>query len=105
MVVVVVTDEVVVLVGVDAMVVVVVVKVVVVGVERVVVLVVVVLLFGSYVSVSSPELAASRAASCVAADDVAAVPSRGVGLVLPIAVSATSVCICGSAMVLSLIHI
>ena len=97
----VVIDEVIVLVGVDDVVVVMVVVVVVVGVELVVVLVVVLLLLGSYVSVSSPELAASLAASCVAADDVAAVPSRGVGPVLPIAVSATSVCIYGSAIVAS----
>ena len=72
---VVVIDEVIVLVGVDDVVVVMVVVVVVVGVELVVVLVVVLLLLGSYVSVSSPELAASLAAACVDAADVAAVPS------------------------------
>ena len=97
----VVIDEVIVLVGVEDVVVVMVVVVVVVGVELVVVLVVVLLLLGSYVSVSSPELAASLAATCVPASNGAAVSSRGVGTVLPTAVPATPVRVCGSVIVSS----
>ena len=96
-VVVVVMDEVIVLVGVEDVVVVMVVVVVVVNVELVVVL----LVLGSYVSVSSPELAASLAAMCFTASDGNAVPSLGVCTVRPTSVSATSVCICVSARVSS----